>query len=234
MKKLSFLLFILALVIGSIAAFKTGFGKFGFGKNESKKVRVEEKTSEENKSEDKKDLSGFSKIEIMGPFNTEISVGKDFSVKVEADEKILQNVKTEIEDDTLKIYMQGNNSFQSNISVKISMPNLEKIEVNGASKVSAANIKGESLEVKANGASTIKVEGSVQNLDAEAVGASTIDAENLKTESAEVNSIGASTVTVSPSNSLNAEAVGASTIIYAGEPTEVKQESSGASSIKKK
>jgi hypothetical protein len=90
------------------------------------------------------------------------------------------------------------------------------------------------LQAEASGASKIKIDGMVKSFHADASGASKIDAEGLQTENADVDSSGASSIMVSPSNDLNADASGASSVYYTGEPKNIKQTASGASSVKKK
>ncbi|MGI8468763.1 MAG: head GIN domain-containing protein [Pyrinomonadaceae bacterium] len=227
MKKLYFLFFVLALAIGSISTLSCGIGNFNFKNTGGIQ-------GSGNAKQETRNLSGFDKIEASGAVKTEITVGKDFSVTVEADDNLLQYIKTDVSGDTLKIYNADRISPKTKINVKISMPELTKIDVSGASTALATNVNGDSLELKASGASGIKIDGETKDLNAEASGASTIDAENLKSENADVDSNGASTITVSPSGDLKAEASGASNVYYTGEPQNIKQDSSGASSIKKK
>ncbi len=94
--------------------------------------------------------------------------------------------------------------------------------------------KIDSLKLNAGGASKIKINGEAKKLESETSGASEIDAEKLKVEDAETEASGASSVTVSSANELKANASGASSVYYTGEPKNIIQDSSGASSIKKK
>ena len=181
-----------------------------------------------------RNASGFKKIEAGGAVNLEISVQKDFSVEVEADDNLLEYVKTEMDGDTLIISTKDRISPKTKINIQISLPELVDLNVSGASSAAAIGVKTDSLKLDASGASKIKIDGEVKSLEAEASGASGIDAENLKTENAKVDSSGASSVTVSPTNELDSVASGASRIIYTGEPQNIKQNASGASSIKKK
>lgn len=225
MKKIGLLIFIFALSIG--LAFSTncsfgGFRNFG-GVQGSGTSKIE-----------KRNVSGFEKIDAGGAINVEISIQKDFSVEVQADDNLLANIKTEVSGDTLKIYSEDRISPKTRVNVKISMPAIEGLEVSGASSGNVSNVKAESLELKASGASKIKIEGVAKNLEADASGASTIDAENLKVEDADVDASGASNATISASNDLKVDASGASKISYVGEPKKINQNSSGASSVVKK
>ncbi len=181
-----------------------------------------------------RNVSGFKKIDASGAINVEVSFQNDYSVIIETDDNLLENIKTETSGDTLKIYSEGKISPTKIINVKISMPAIEGLNISGASSGNVANVKADSLEIKASGASKVKVAGEAKTLKADSNGASSIDAEGLKVENADIEASGASSATVSVVNELKANASGVSNIYYVGEPKNIKQDASGASSVKKK
>lgn len=226
MKKIGLLIFISALVLGSIFANTMDFGRFSIGNVFFSRVEGSGVLKTE-----KREVPGFSKIDGSGAINVEIVIQNDFSVEVEADDNLLQYIKTEVSGDTLKIYSEGRISRKNPVNVKIGMPSIEGLEINGASKATAANIKGDELLLKANGASKITISGEVKSLESKINGASTIDAENLRAENAEVKVNGASKATVFATNRLEANANGASRITYIGEPASLEKRANGASTI---
>lgn len=187
-----------------------------------------------NAKTETRNVSGFKEIKAGGAVNLEIIVQKDFSVSIEADDNLLEHIKTEVSGDTLSISPKDSISPKTKIKVKISMPELTNLDISGASTANVSGAKTDSLKLNASGASKINIDGETKSLDAKASGASKIEAENLRTENAKADSSGASTVTVAPTGDLDAEASGASTVIYTTEPKNIKQNASGASSIKKK
>ncbi len=220
MKKTAFAIFVVSLLIGSSLSCKVenfgGISGSGNAKTETRKV------------------SGFKEIKGENAVNLEIIVQKEFSLSIEADDNLLEHIKTEVSGNTLTIATKDNISQKTKITVKISLPELTNLDVSGASSAKISGAKTDSLKLNASGASKIKIDGEVKSIDAIANGASGIDAENLKTENAKVNASGASNITVSPTGDLDADASGASSVIYMGEPKNIKQNSSGASTIKKK
>ncbi len=225
MKKFGLLVFIFALSIGLTFSNSCGFNSFknfsGIQGSGTSKTEM-------------RNVDGFTKIDASGAVNVEVAVGSGFAVEVQADDNLLANIKTEVSGDTLKIYSEDRISSKTRINVKISMPAIEGLEISGASSANVANVEADSLELKASGASKIKIEGEAKTLEANASGASSIDAEKLKVEDANVEASGASSATVLAINDLDLNASGASKISYVGEPKNIKQDSSGASSIKKK
>lgn len=226
MKKVSLAIFVLALSVGLMFSTNCSFGGI--------KSISGIKGSGISKSEPR-NVAGFTEIEASGAVNLEVDAAqKDFNVTVEADDNLLQYIKTEVSGSTLKIYSEGRISPNAKLSVRVLMPAIEGLDVSGASDASIVNARADSLELKASGASEIIIQGEAKELNADASGASKINAENLKVENAEVEASGASSAIVSATGDLNADASGASKILYAGEPKSVKQKASGASSVSKK
>ena len=225
MKKYSFFSLAAALTVGLIfsGCGFAGFNNGGGGAQGSGTAKTEQRT-----------ISGFSKIEAGSAVHLEITAQKDFAVSVEADDNLLPIIKTDASGDTLKIYSEGKFSPRTKINIKISMPELKGLDLSGASNAVVTNAKTDALDLEASGASKIKIDGAAKELKSRASGASGIDAESLTVENADAEASGASSTTVSATNELTADASGASTIYYAGEPKSLKQNSSGASSIKKK
>lgn len=225
MKKFGSMIFAATLLTGVLLAAGCGFGGLNVG--------IGIKGSGTLKSE-KRNVSGFSKIDAGGAVELEIAAGKDFDVSVETDDNLLEHVKTEVSGDTLKIYSKGKISPAKGVKFKISMPEIKDLDVSGASTADVSNVKTDSLRVVASGASNVKIGGDVKSFDSEASGASDIDAEGLRAENAVVEASGASSLTVAATNELKADASGASSVYYAGEPKNIVQNASGASSVKKK
>jgi hypothetical protein len=231
MRKVKIIVFIIALIAGLTFAKIFAFS-FGF-KMPSINVFSKTKGSGNIKIE-KRDLSGFASVKTGGAVTIEVVAQKDFNVEVEADDNLLEHIKTEVDGDTLKIYTEGNISTKNSIRVRIAMPQIESFDVSGASNGTLTNVKNESLTIEASGASKIKVDGEAAELNVELSGASRLDAENLKAENAKVEASGASNATIFATNEVEAEASGASSVRYVGTPKNVTQSSSGASSVKQK
>jgi len=232
MKKFGLIIFILALTLGLIFANIFSFGKmttkfFNFSINEGV-------SGSGNVTTEKRDVTDFQEIEVGGVFEVEVTAQKDFSVEIEADDNLLPLIKTEVSGGVLRLETEKRISTKNPIRVRISAPNIENLNISGASKVSLANLKNENLQIDSSGASKIIVAGETENLTVDVSGASKIDAENLKSENASIDASGASKVSVFVANELKSDASGASSIIYSGSPKNLIKKTSGVSSIKEK
>ena len=233
MKKIGIIIFIVALILGVTFANFFSWGKasariFSFSLN------FGGVKGSGNKQTEKRSAADFNAIEVGGIFEVEVVAQKDFSVEVEADDNLLQYIKTEVKGDTLRISTEKSISPKGPIRIRISAPNIENLDISGVSKVSLTNVKNDSLKVEASGASKIKVDGETKNLQVELSGASKLDAENLKTENADIDGSGASNASVNVSNDLKADLSGASKVTYLGNPKNLDKSTSGASSVRGK
>ena len=232
MKKIGILIFIIAIVVGVAVANVLSFGKasgniftFSFGS----KIQ-----GSGNMSSEVREINEFTGVDVGGVFEVEITAGKEYSVQVQADDNLLPYIRTEVDSDVLHIATTQRISSQIPLRVIVSAPEIDHLDVSGASKVTLFGVKNSELGIHTSGASKLKLEGETSELNVEVSGASKIDAESLRSKTASVDASGASKVSVFVTERLRSEASGASKIQYAGNPASVEKKSSGASSVHQK
>jgi hypothetical protein len=201
--------------------------------------------------------AGFNCIEVKSGIHLYITKGEQEAIAVSAaEEKIKNNIRTEIVDSTLKIYYDNlNNNWRNNprLNVYVSYTHLKEITASGASNVLIADeLKAESLalklsgasdlkgsiqvkdfSIKMSGASDVKLSGKATNAIFECSGASDCKAYELSCEQAIAKASGASDVSVTVTNEFTANASGASNISYKGNAAMKGKYSGGTSSISK-
>jgi hypothetical protein len=230
MKKIGFIIFAAALIVGLIVSNLFSFGRVSdklFSFNFSFKG---EKGSGQTAS-DVRQLTGFKSVDVGGVFQVEITAQKDFAVEVEADDNLLQFIKTEVRGGTLHLETEKRLSTSNPVRVRIYAPDIETLDVSGAANVTLIDIKNAGLSVDSSGASKIKVAGETGKLAIDVSGATHVDASNLTSENATVEASGASSIDVNVSGELTADASGASKITYSGSPKNVQKKASGASKV---
>jgi Putative auto-transporter adhesin, head GIN domain len=232
MKKAGIIIFAAALVIGLVVS-----NIFSFGNTSCKLFNFSVNFKGEKGSgkivTQQRDVKGFKGVEVGGAILVEITAQKDFSVEIEADDNLISLIKTEVNDGVLEIETEGRISPTEQVKVRISAPDIDNLEVSGASDLTLNNVKNSSLSVDASGASKIKVTGETTKFTLESSGASKINADDLKTVNANIDASGASHIEVYVSGDLSVDASGASHIVYSGKPT-VHQKISGASGVTEK
>lgn len=232
MKKIGIVIFIVAIVVGVVFA-----NLFSFGRASGQLFNFSFKSGIKGSgvaASETRDASGFTGVDVGGIFQVEITAGKDFSVAVDADDNLLQYIKTEVNGDVLHIETTERINSTTPIRVRIAAPDIESVGASGASKVSLAGVRNSSLHVDTSGASKVKIEGETSEITVEVSGASNVDAESLKAKTADVDASGASSVNVFVTERLVSDASGASRISYSGNPTIVEKKTSGASRVSQK
>ena len=233
MKKIGILIFAAALVIGLVVSNMFSFGRsagrwFNFTMN-CGSVR-----GSGNLVNDSRDLSGFNAVDVGGVFQVEISAQKDFSVEVAADDNILPLISTSVEDGVLRIESEGKISPTKPIVIRISAPDIEKLDVSGVANVNLRGLKNSELAIDASGASKVKIAGETGKLTIDVSGATRIDADDLLAVDATIGASGASKVGVNVTGELRTEASGASSIVYSGTPQNVVRSTHGGSRVTQK
>jgi hypothetical protein len=177
----------------------------------------------------------FKGIEAGGAVEVIVTAQQDYKVEVEADDNIISHVITKVNDGTLEISMDPEFSYSnSTIKIYVSLPQLASLDISGASTAKVTNVNSDDLSISVSGASNVTIEGSSKTLDGSVSGASSIMAEKLSAEQVTIEASGASKSHVHATSSLSADASGASTIYYSGQPKNIEEETSGASSIKRR
>ncbi len=231
MKKLGILVFAFALIVGTVAAYF--FSVRDHFKDEHVSIDLGLKTKASgNVVTEKRDVSDFKAIEVSGLFKVEIVAQKDYSLEIETDDNILEFVKTTVEDGVLTIQKKGSSFKNFKATIRISAPEIDRLEVSGVTKTSLTDVNGESLKIDLSGASKIEVSGEVTDLKVDMNGASKIDAKDLKAENVSIDGSGASRAYVSARGKLSSDLSGASKVSYYGDPGEIVKKNSGASSLR--
>ena len=201
------------------------------------------------------DLSGFSKLAVGHAFQVDVTQGPKHSVALTVDDNLVEYLDVTTSGETLRIKFQPNLSVRSaTLKAAVVMPELTGLDLSGAVRATVAGFSSEkSLDAELSGASNLRgdikngdarfdlsgasrvgLRGSAGTLRITASGASKADLEEYRSGQTSVNASGASKVNISPSGHLEAEASGASTVTYGGEPDDVKANTSGASSVRKR
>ena len=201
----------------------------------------------------------FNAIKISGGIDLYLSQYDTESIAVSAsEEKYKQHIITVVENNTLKIYYDGdkmwNGGGNKKLKAYVSFKTLESLQASGASDVQVAGtitssslildmsgasdfkgaVKVNSLKLELSGASDATISGVATSVTIESTGASDVKGYNLETEVCNARASGASDINITVNKELSASASGASDISYKGTGVIKDKHSSGASSIGKK
>jgi len=164
-------------------------------------------------------VADFTAIHISGALRTEVSLGP-VDIEVEFDDNLLEKLSTTVSGGELTVSCRDCDQ-SSNAIIRVTTPDIDRIEVSGASRVTAEDVTGERLVIEVSGASRLEIDGSVRVLEIGGSGASRIDGERLAAERLEINLSGASRVDVEVTDRAEGNLSGASRLALTGDENPV-------------
>lgn len=201
-----------------------------------------------------RDVSDFEAIEIRYPAQVFVSQGARESLKIEAEDNLMPNLKTEVRNGRLEIFYrrEGGKHVNPTKSVKITIvvKDLTDVDFSSAGELFVGKLKTDSLDVSLSGAGNIDLEeiqvtsasvsmsgagsatasGTANNLDLNISGFGDFKGKDLHTRDSHVSISGAGSATVWVDDELSAEVSGAGSVSYYGSPS-VDRRISGVGSV---
>lgn len=205
-----------------------------------------------NVTKETRSVSDFNKIDISGRYEVLLNQGDKENLEIEVDENLLENIKSEVKNNTLIISSKRPVGKSKSLKLYITVIDVDDIEVSGAIKLmnkgtyktdnldlraSGAgdidlDVETENLTIDMSGASETKLSGSSKNFDIEISGAGKLDAKKLKTRNTSVDISGAGSAVVFAKKTLKVDVSGAGSVKYKGNP-KIEKDISGAGSVEK-
>ncbi|MBK6750119.1 MAG: DUF2807 domain-containing protein [Acidobacteria bacterium] len=233
MKKVGFLFFLAALVIGLVVA-----NTFSFGRASTDFVKFSVNFGSARGSgnivTEKREVSGFKSVDVGGVFQVEIVAQKEFGVEVEADDNLIGLIQTRVDGDTLRIESDKRLKSSSPIKIRISAPKIDGLQVSGAANVTANGLNSESLKIESSGGSRVTVAGEAVKLTVESSGGARVNAGGLSTVDANIEGSGGSSVEVSVTGDLRSDISGGARVTYSGTPANIVTNKSGGARVSQK
>jgi len=190
-----------------------------------------------------RNLKDFNSIKVSTGIDLYLRMGETEEVKVVADDEIIDKIITEVNDETLNIYMKQNNGWNNWGTTKprkvyVSVKELVELTASSGSDVnSESTLNGENLKVKASSGSDVnldihyknftlntssgsdaKISGKTKNFEAEASSGSDIKAQDLESVICKINVSSGSDAIVNVTEELYAKASSGGDVRYYGNP----------------
>ena len=187
-----------------------------------------------NRKTEKRDLASFKSVDAAGAFEVTIVCQQPQSFEIEGDDNILPIIKTEVTGGVLRIHSDTQYNASKPISIRISVPDLEKFSSEGAGDIHVSRVKNDQLVLSNKGAANIVASGQTKFVDISSSGAGNIETSELQAERAKVAVSGAANVNVYASQQLDVSVSGIGSVTYSGNPPVVNKSVSGIGSVSKK
>ncbi len=195
----------------------------------------------------------FTEIKATEGLDVYVTQESEFSIRVEADENVIDLIRTDIKDNMLHIHAEENIGRCKSKKIYVSLPTVTKLHTtSGADLFGQNTIKADDIELKSTSGSDIKVSvnanqvdcdtssgadirvsGTANALYADASSGSDIKAGDLEVKKCVASASSGADITVNTSESLTAEASSGADIKYKGNPENVSKNKSASGSVHK-
>jgi len=199
-------------------------------------------------------IKGINKIDITIACKMYLQQSQSESLKIEADEDILEQLDVVQNDSTLHIDSDcAHNDFKEwNVKIYVSLKELKKLDISGAVKLKNKDVlKGEKLSIKISGAADLDLnldvnklladfsgavnadlEGRADYVVMDMSGASRVDADDLITQAFYLDFSGFGKAEIHAEKVLKVDMSGMGVVKYSGNPQKIKTETSGLGRVK--
>jgi hypothetical protein len=207
-----------------------------------------------NVVKEERKVTDFKAVTVSSGINLLVSQGSVPKVIVEAEDNLIQYIKTEVAGEVLRIGIRQNNgSFHSHkqINVYVTAKELKAMEANSGSKLKTegriqagemkisassgssviAEIACSSLDAGSSSGSSGIISGSAKSIEAEGSSGSSLIATDLKAEKGKVSASSGSAVMVHVTGEIKAHASSGGHITVTGNPSVRDTDSSSGGSI---
>jgi hypothetical protein len=195
--------------------------------------------------------SDFTELKVSQGIEVSLTMSKETSLSLEADENLHDLIITEVEDGVLHIYSEENIYRSTARKVYLSTSTIDKINVSsGAAVVSENTIQAEDFEVNTSSGSSVRLMLNVSDLSCDtssgsdarlkgtashfvvnASSGSSIKAKELAVKTCDADVSSGASIKVNVSENLDANASSGGGIRYVGSPKDVDKNSSSGGSI---
>jgi hypothetical protein len=200
-----------------------------------------------------REISSFTSLEVGGAFRVFLSQGDKVALTVEADENLLDAIKTTVSGNKLKITTDEDINNSKALNIYLTVTKLEEMEISGACKLTCETkltvdeldldcsgasdvemkLAANELDLDFSGASQVEMFGSAGEVSLDLSGASDLDALEFETDKLSADISGASNAKVFVKSELSVDLSGAASLKYKGDPRLIETDVSGAASLKK-
>lgn len=198
----------------------------------------------------------YDGIKIAGSFDVDLVSGKEGKITIKGEENLLAVIKVEVEDNSLKIYVERGTQIRTSsgkIQVTVPFEKISELSLSGSGDIQskdvikndnlAVKLSGSgnfnlpvdtnSLELQVSGSGNIHLKGTADKLTTKLSGSGDIDASSLKSKIVEANVSGSGNSKVTCAESITARVAGSGNIKYIGNPEKRDVKVSGSGTITK-
>ena len=185
---------------------------------------------------DMQSLRGFTGITSKGKWKIQLIQGPEWQVKLDYPDDLKENIRAYVRNEQLILEINSRRWWGGNNSqpkAKITMPELNRLNISGAGEVQVSGFKGKQLELNLAGAIDLKgLDGRYERIEISGAGATDIDLQGVVAKSVELDIAGASSIILTmDGGELTGTMAGAGSIEYYGNVSKQSVDIMGAGSV---
>lgn len=206
-------------------------------------------------SSQQRSVGDFNSLNAMGSMDVIVSQAAAPSIRIEADQNLLEYIETRNNGGTIEIYTREGYNLDPKTGIKVyaTAPDFNNIDVSGSGKIQStgkitsnsrlsAQVSGSGdiildadaprIETKISGSGSSTIRGTTKDFSARISGSGDVHCFDLLSENTEIDIAGSGNAEVYASKTLDVDIAGAGDVRYKGNPT-VKQNTAGSGDIRK-
>ncbi|PWB23661.1 head GIN domain-containing protein [Flavobacterium sp. HTF] len=202
-----------------------------------------------------RNTADYDAIKVSGSFDIDLVSGKEGNISIKGEENLLSFVKVEVEENTLKIYIEKNTNIRSGKKIHLTVPfeKISELNLSGSGNIQTKNdikndkfsvklsgsgifnlgVNSNDLDLNVSGSGNVRLTGNTSNFSSKLSGSGDIDASDLKSKNIDVNVSGSGNSKVNCNENLTARVSGSGNIKYVGNPEKRDVKVSGSGNISK-
>lgn len=200
-----------------------------------------------------RDEDDFSGLSISVPGKVEVRTGTTYSIEIEVEESLVSYLETKVRNGRLDIYFSKPVRDVDDLLIKITMPNLDQLDVSGSAEVVVFDaIDGDELELDVSGSGEIdlkavdfnkinadisgsgeiRIAGVADDLELDLSGSGELNSLDCPVKTADLDVAGSGTVRCHVKDELKARISGSGDVYYEGTPS-LDVQITGSGKVKK-
>jgi putative autotransporter adhesin-like protein len=170
-----------------------------------------------------RDVAAFTSVENRSSVDVRLHAGEPQRLRVRAGEKVVDDVRTEVRDGTLRVTFDHSGFGGDDVVVEASVPRLTGVTASGSGDIDADGIDADALDVRSDGSSDISLQGTTRRLVLDLDGSGDADLADLDAREARVRVGGSGDADVRAGERLDVAVDGSGDVSYHGDPALTKR-----------
>ena len=176
-------------------------------------------------------LAPFTAVVLAGASDVTVRVGPKQTVVVQADDNLINHIKTGVQDGVLVVSERGTFARNLPMSVEVTVPNLDRTRLNGSGMISVEGVHARRFTAELAGSGILTIAGTADQLDARLAGSGNMQLGQLAARSVMASVPGSGRLEVQATQTLDASISGSGAVFYSGHPATLMQSVNGSGAI---